>query len=422
MRIEHQAGRAAALLSLVGLMLAPGAADAQQRDLPGVRPQARIPVRMVTTSHSAIPVRVTDSTAVAQLPTGEGRVFITNTPGSPLVTSVPGRPGSVATEPDDLGTSAVPGEETSWLTDDDGVAWLPQQIGQWGTSPEQPIGSRPQPAAAADLAGVRAYLSTAAGGAVAAPVAMNRVATDPDPVTLDVPTASNKPVRRLPTHASMNASAERQRPVYQDQTRTQGAQWAPVPAQPSAISRQPSSDFAGLDASLGGQMLRSPASAGGEYLLGPGDRVDVFVWRNAELSRQVPVRPDGYISLPLVGELAAAGKTAAELEAEITSLLRDFVQVPTVTVTVTDIKSLVVYVLGRVGTPGPVTLDRNINVLQAISMAGGPTEFANQNGITILRTIANQRVRIPYRYGDVMKGRADTGEFVLQSGDVIYVP
>ncbi|HJO04258.1 MAG TPA: polysaccharide biosynthesis/export family protein [Acidobacteriota bacterium] len=183
----------------------------------------------------------------------------------------------------------------------------------------------------------------------------------------------------------------------------------------------PSDGLAALSPSLPDQALRSPLG-GGDYLLGPGDQVDVLVWRNAELSRRVPVRPDGYISLPLVGELTAAGKTAAELEAQITALLGDFVQVPTVTVTVTDIKSLVVYVLGRVGTPGPVTLDRNINVLQAISTAGGLTEFADQNGITILRTIGSQRVRIPYRYGDVMKGRADAGEVVLQSGDVIHVP
>ena len=196
----------------------------------------------------------------------------------------------------------------------------------------------------------------------------------------------------------------------------------PPPPPPPPPPYSSSGDFTRSGASLGGQTLSNSVLGGGDYLLGPGDKVDVFVWRNAELSRQVPVRPDGYISLPLVGELAAAGKTAAELEAEITILLSDFVQVPTVTVTVTDIKSLVIYVLGRVGTPGPVTLDRNINVLQAISMAGGPTEFANQNGITILRTIANQRTRIPYRYGDIMKGRADPGELVLQSGDVIYVP
>ncbi len=195
---------------------------------------------------------------------------------------------------------------------------------------------------------------------------------------------------------------------------------APAPRTPPYA---PTNGFvAGFGPSLDRPSIGSRSFGSGDYRLGPGDQVDVFVWRNEELSRQVPVRPDGYISLPLVGELMAAGKTAAQLEAEITDALLDFVQVPNVTVTVTDIKSLVVYVLGRVGQPGPVSLDRNINVLQAISMAGGTTEFANQNGITILRTVGNQRVRIPYRYGDVMKGRADAGELVLHAGDVIHVP
>ena len=409
MRIEHQAGRAAALLSLIGLILAPGAAAAQQRDHSRVGSQTRVPVRMLMTPHSSIPVRVVDAPAMAPLPGDEDRVFITNRPGPPLVTSVPGSRRAVAAEPHEVADGASPGADTSWL-DDDGVAWLPQQGGQWSAPSEQAIVARPQSSAAAELAGVNAYLSGSAGSATRAPT------------VVDSPPASIKPYRRLPTRASMYPTTVRQGQMTRGGTQLQSTQWAPSPPQPSAISYSSSGDFTRSGASLGGQTLSNSVLGGGDYLLGPGDKVDVFVWRNAELSRQVPVRPDGYISLPLVGELAAAGKTAAELEAEITILLSDFVQVPTVTVTVTDIKSLVIYVLGRVGTPGPVTLDRNINVLQAISMAGGPTEFANQNGITILRTIANQRTRIPYRYGDIMKGRADPGELVLQSGDVIYVP
>lgn len=160
----------------------------------------------------------------------------------------------------------------------------------------------------------------------------------------------------------------------------------------------------------------------GTYRLGPGDQIDVHVWRNPDLSRSVPVRPDGRISLPLAGELMATGKTVAQLNAQITTLLEEYVQYPTVTVTVTQVRSMVIYVSGRVIRAGPLTLDRAINVVQAITMAGGMQEFADRNGVVVIRTINGQRVRIPFRYGDAVKGKGNVAEFVLQSGDVVYVP
>lgn len=163
--------------------------------------------------------------------------------------------------------------------------------------------------------------------------------------------------------------------------------------------------------------------SGGEYRIGPGDVLDVFVWRNEELSRQVPVRPDGLISLPLVGEIRAAGMSAESLQAELAVLLSDYVQQPTVTVTVAEIKSLVVYVIGNVNSPGTVTMDRNLTVLQAIAMAGGLNEFAGRNDIVVMRTDAagNQR-RLAFRYGDVVAGKDLGTNLLLQAGDVIYVP
>jgi polysaccharide export outer membrane protein len=164
------------------------------------------------------------------------------------------------------------------------------------------------------------------------------------------------------------------------------------------------------------------AAAAGTYRLGPGDEIDVHVWRNPDLSRTVPVRPDGLISLPLVGELRAEGSTVAELNAEITAILEEFVQRPTVTVSVTEVRSMVVYVNGRVASPGTLVLERPINVMQAIAMAGGLQEFADRNGVVVIRTVNGERVRIPFRYGDAVSGKGAVAEFVLQSGDVVYVP
>lgn len=197
-----------------------------------------------------------------------------------------------------------------------------------------------------------------------------------------------------------SSPAARQTPSVAVPPRPTGAIPAPAPQRPST---QP-------DATLG------------TYLLGPGDEIDVHVWRNPDLSRKVPVRPDGLISLPLAGEMLVSGKTVAQLNAEITTILGEYVQSPTVTVTVTQVRSMVVYVTGRVARAGTLALERPINVVQAITMAGGVQEFANRNGVVVIRTVNGKQVRIPFRYGDAVKGKGDIAELVLQSGDVVYVP
>jgi polysaccharide export outer membrane protein len=167
----------------------------------------------------------------------------------------------------------------------------------------------------------------------------------------------------------------------------------------------------------------TPAAGGDDYLLGPGDRVDVFVWRNPDLSRQVPVRPDGRITLPLAGEVFAAGKTVAALRDEITGRLADYIQMPTVTVTIAEIRSLVVYVLGDVRSPGAVQMDRNLTVLQAIAAVGGLNEFADRNDIVVMRTLADGTAeRWTFRYDDVVEGKRLETNIVLQAGDTIIVP
>lgn len=166
----------------------------------------------------------------------------------------------------------------------------------------------------------------------------------------------------------------------------------------------------------------APPTAG-LYRIGAGDVLDVFVWRNPDLSRQLPVRPDGLISLPLVGEVQAAGLTAEELQGQLSGRLADFIQQPTVTVTVTEIRSLVVYVLGNVNSPGTVVMDRNLTTLQAIAMAGGLNEFADRNDIVVLRTDpSGAQRRYSFRYDDVVGGKDLGTNLLLQAGDVIYVP
>ena len=158
------------------------------------------------------------------------------------------------------------------------------------------------------------------------------------------------------------------------------------------------------------------------YRLGAGDVIDIFVWRNPDLSRRVPVRPDGRISLPLAGELLAAGRTALELRAEISARLADYIQVPDITVSVAEIKSLVVYVLGSVAKPGPLVLQSDVNVLQAIAMAGGLSEFADKNGITVMRSENGKQVLLEFRYSDVVKGERPEMNITLHAGDIIHVP
>ena len=158
------------------------------------------------------------------------------------------------------------------------------------------------------------------------------------------------------------------------------------------------------------------------YRIGPGDTLEIFVWRNPELTRKVPVRPDGRISMPLLGEIVVEGMTAEQLQELLRSRLAEFIQAPNVSVSVSDIRSQVIYVLGRVGKPGPLQLTRPVTVLQALAMAGGLAEFADKDGITILRTVGGRQIRIPYRYDDVVKGKGAGADIVLQAGDVIFVP
>ncbi len=168
--------------------------------------------------------------------------------------------------------------------------------------------------------------------------------------------------------------------------------------------------------------------ASGEFLIGPEDVLEVVVWKNEDLSRSaVIVRPDGMISMPLVGDVRAIGLTAEQLSAEIAEGFRHYMESPTVSVSVTEINSYAVYVLGEVNAPGKYQLKSYATVLQAIALAGGFTQFASKNSIQVIRNSMNghkqaREFHIPVRYDDLLSGRGMVGNVVLQSGDVVVVP
>jgi len=164
-------------------------------------------------------------------------------------------------------------------------------------------------------------------------------------------------------------------------------------------------------------------SAGEEFVIGTGDVLAINVWKETEISRSVPVRSDGRISLPLVGELQASGKSPKQLEAEIKTKLKDFVSEPEVTVIVQEIKSQKFNVLGMVMKPGSFTLTKPLTVIDAIALAGGFRDFAKQKDIYVLRHGTDgKQLRLPFNYKDVVKGRNSSQNVELESNDTIVVP
>jgi len=164
-----------------------------------------------------------------------------------------------------------------------------------------------------------------------------------------------------------------------------------------------------------------PAVAAEEpYRIGKEDVLDVSVWRDPDLSRTLPVRPDGFITLPMVGEVQAEGRTTVELEQDIARRLQKYVQSPRVTVMVREVNSARVFVTGEVQKPGAYPLRGSVTVLQALAMAGGLTEFADRDGMMVIR--ANNGPRIQVRYSALVDRRAQGADFPLQPGDTVVVP
>jgi polysaccharide export outer membrane protein len=164
-----------------------------------------------------------------------------------------------------------------------------------------------------------------------------------------------------------------------------------------------------------------------EFLLGSEDQIEINVWKNPDLSRVTLIRPDGYVSMPIIGDIQAAGLTADALAAQITERLKGYIQNPSVSVNVKELNSYSVFVLGEVTKPGKYQLKSYVTVLQAISMAGGFTNYASKNRLQVVRVIESpghkrQEIHIPLRYDDLVSGRGEPGNIVLASGDTLVVP
>jgi len=162
------------------------------------------------------------------------------------------------------------------------------------------------------------------------------------------------------------------------------------------------------------------ATADAGYKIGPQDVLRVDVWKETEISRSVPVRPDGKISLPLLNDVQASGLTAMELANNITDGLKKFINNPQVTVTVTEINSRRVYVTGEVTRPGAFPLLPNMTALQALTSASGFTQFANPKKAYVLRNENGKQVKHPFNYKAVVDGKQE--DIPLQPGDTIVVP
>lgn len=163
------------------------------------------------------------------------------------------------------------------------------------------------------------------------------------------------------------------------------------------------------------------AATPGEYTVGEGDLLRINVWKEAEISQNVAVRPDGNISLPLVSEVRVAGLTPRQIQELITEKLKSVLTNPQVTVTVTEVRSKMVYITGEVGKPGAYAVVAPTNVLQLIARAGGLTQFANRKDIYILRG-GDRTSRMRFNYKEVVKGKNAEQNLILQPGDTVVVP
>lgn len=165
-----------------------------------------------------------------------------------------------------------------------------------------------------------------------------------------------------------------------------------------------------------------PDKAEPDYRLAPEDVIEISVWREETLQKQVLVRPDGGISFPLVGGLQAAGRSTEELRTELTTRLRKYIPDPVVSVSVIKLSGYKIYVIGKVNKPGEFVIGRYVDVLQALSMAGGLTPFADEKTIKIVRKQDGNDIVLPFDYGQVRKGKGLTQNIQLRNGDTVVVP
>ena len=159
-----------------------------------------------------------------------------------------------------------------------------------------------------------------------------------------------------------------------------------------------------------------------EYKIGPEDVLSISVWKNEPMSRILPVRPDGMISLPLIDDVMAAGLTPTELRNVLAQKLAEYVPSPAVTVIVTDVRSFKVSVIGEVVRPARYELKSRTSVLDVLALAGGFNQFAARTRVVVLRQDGDKKVRIPFNYNKVTAGASDEENLYLRPGDIVLVP
>jgi len=198
--------------------------------------------------------------------------------------------------------------------------------------------------------------------------------------------------------------------------------FAQRPAVPAPTTRNNSgapAAFAGAEADK--KPMPEPPVVDKEYRLGPGDKLRIEVYKDQQLSQAVQIRPDGKITLPLVGDTDAAGRTPLELRDQLTSALKEYVTNPVVTVIVVEAVASQVFVMGEVSRSGPIQLNGPTNVLQALAMAGGFREFANTKAVKILLPLPDGNVQtLIFNYRDAVNGVEKP--LMLRSGDTVIVP
>jgi len=163
-------------------------------------------------------------------------------------------------------------------------------------------------------------------------------------------------------------------------------------------------------------------ATGNDYQISPEDVLDISVWKEPELQQTVTVRPDGGISFPLVGNILAAGRTPAELQSDIKIKLDEYIPDAVVNVSVKQIQGLRIFVSGKVRQPGQFTVGRYVDVLQALTLAGGITAFADGKNIRVLRRNGTQETIYHFDYNRVQRGESMEQNIVLRSGDTVIVP
>lgn len=177
-----------------------------------------------------------------------------------------------------------------------------------------------------------------------------------------------------------------------------------------------------MQPTLSPQALQAANQPIDEYRIGPEDVLDISVWREPDLQREVLVRPDGGIAFPLAGDLIVADRTPQQVQVELTQRLQRYIPQAVVTVAVKQIAGYRIYVIGKVNQPGPFTVGHYVDVMQALTLAGGLTPYAQEDAIRVIRRDAGRDRVYPFRYSAVKSGERLQQNILLRSGDVVVVP